>query len=51
MYESSNSDHLPETILDIRDAKWFIYIRMPLYPSISIDQTQEKKSPLMLLEA
>ena len=35
-YESSNSDHLSETILDIRDAKWFIYIRMPLYPSISI---------------
>ena len=36
VYESSNSDHLPETILDIRDAKWFIYIRMPLYTSISI---------------
>ena len=25
-----------ETIIDIRDAKWFIYIGMPLYPSISI---------------
>ena len=25
-----------ETIVDIRDAKWFIYKRMPLYPSISI---------------
>ena len=25
-----------ETIVDIRDAKWFVYIRMPLYPSISI---------------
>ena len=35
------SDFVPlnyETIVDIRDAKWFIYIRMPLCPSISIIQ-------------
>ena len=25
VYESSNYEHLSETILDIRDAKWFIY--------------------------
>ena len=25
-----------ETMEDIRDARWFIYIRMPFYPSISI---------------
>ena len=34
-----HSDFFPlnyETIVDSRDAKWFIYIRMPLYPSISI---------------
>ena len=33
------SDFFPlnyETIENIRDAKWFIYIGMPLYPSISI---------------
>ena len=36
VYESSKCDHLSETIVDIRDAKWFIYIRIPLYPLISI---------------
>ena len=25
-----------DTIVDIRDVKWFIYIRMPLYPSIFV---------------
>ena len=35
---SSKYDHLSETIVDIRDAKWFIHIRLPLYPSISITQ-------------
>ena len=24
------------TIVEIKDAKWFLYIRIPLYPSISI---------------
>ena len=36
-----NSKFVPlnyETIVDIRDAKWFIYIRMPLYPSIFIEE-------------
>ena len=35
VYESSNYDLFVETEVDIGDAKWFIYIRMPLYPSIS----------------
>ena len=34
VYKSSNSDHFSETILDIRDAKWYIYIQMPLYSSM-----------------
>ena len=28
----------------IRDAKWFIYIRMPLYPSISIILCFQRKN-------
>ena len=27
LYESSNYEHLSQTILDIRDAKWFIYFK------------------------
>ena len=46
VYESSNSNHLPETILNIRDAKWFIYFWMPLYPSISISQTHSLTNSL-----
>ena len=30
-----------ETIVDIRDAKWFIYIGMPLYPSICISEVYQ----------
>ena len=29
-------DHLSETIVDIRDDKWFVHIRMLLYPAISL---------------
>ena len=36
LYESSNYDHLLETKVEIRGAKWFLYIIMALYPSISI---------------
>ena len=32
----SINDHLSETIVDIRDDKLFVHIRMLLYPAISI---------------
>ena len=40
-YESLNHDHFLETLVDIRDAKWFIHIRMHLWPSISINSTNK----------
>ena len=33
-----------EIKVDFRDAKWFIYILMPLYPSISIPYTERSQN-------